>query len=138
MAIEYPGNAIPNAGFSTGNRTVDDELLVSSNGGFTQKGVTLKAGQGVLPLGTILARETTTKKYVKYAAGGANGAGTARGILRSTVDTGTDAAGQEYNNNIVQRGILNLTKIKAANPDVTDLTTILGARTDDVWNTFTF
>jgi hypothetical protein len=138
MAIEYPGNAIPNAGFRTGNRVVDDELLVSTNGGFTQKGVTLKAGQGILPLGTILARETASKKYVKYAAtGGAAGANVARGILRSTVDTGSDAAGQEYLNNIVIRGILNLTKVKTANSGV-DLATILGARTDDVWNTFTF
>jgi hypothetical protein len=64
------------------------ELLFSVNAGYTQRGVTLLGGQGVLPTGAILARESTSGCYVLYKSGGSNGVGTAVGILRDARDTG--------------------------------------------------
>jgi len=134
MAVEYVGNIIPAPGFWKGNTSDDPELLYST-ARFTQKGVTLAAGQGILPLGTVLAQRTTDKKWVKYDNGGSNGAGVARGVLRRGVDTGTDTEGHEYQGNIVISGILKLSHIKGADSAaVADL----NARTDDAFGTFTF
>lgn len=130
--VDYAGNAIPVPGFDRGASVADDELLYST-AGFTQKGVQLKSGQGVLLLGTVLARETDTKKYVKYASGGVNGTGTAVGILRKTLDTGA-VAGKEYFGNIVIAGILKLEKVSAANAG--GAPTVLGAVKNDVLGTF--
>lgn len=137
MAIEYPGNAIPAPGIFRGGQTVDDELLYSTEGGFTQKGVTLEPGQGVLPLGTILARKTSTKRYVKYVSGGADGAGTPRGFLRMTTNTGVAGETSVFQGNIVIVGLLKLAAVKYANSGVT-LTGILGGREDDVQGFFKF
>lgn len=134
MANEYVGNIIPAPGFWKGNESNDPELLFSS-ARFTQKGVTLAAGQGVLDIGTVLAQRTTDKKWVAYDNGGADGAGTARGFLRRGVDTGTDPAGHEYQGNIVISGILKLPLIKGLDAAaIADL----NARTDDVFDTLTF
>lgn len=72
MATEYPGNILVTPSFTKGNQSVDDELLYST-AGFSQKGVTLKAGQGVLLLGTALAQKTGDKKWYKYDDSGAAG-----------------------------------------------------------------
>lgn len=72
MTIEYPGNVLYSPNFTKGSSSVDDELLYST-AGFTQKGVTLKGGQGVLLLGTVLGRKTGDKKYYKYADDGSAG-----------------------------------------------------------------
>lgn len=138
MATEYPGNIIPAPGYRKGNVSTDDELL-NSTVGYTQKGVTLKAGQGVLKPGQILAYETTTKRYVKYASGGSNGTGTPSGFLRTGVDTGVDPLGQEYLGNIVIMGILNLDVISRANSgSIASAVTAFNARTDVNFRTFTF
>jgi len=138
MVTEYPGNAIPAPGYRKGNNTVDEELLYSTVG-YTQKGVTLKAGQGVLLLGTVLARETSTKRYVKYASGGANGTGEPVGVLRQTVDTGESASAPEYQNNVVIKGILQLAHMQRANSGtLTNAVTALNGRADSVLGTFTF
>ncbi len=108
MAFEYTGNAIPAPGYAKGNSTLDDELLFSTVG-YTQKGVTLKSGQGVLLLGTFIKQEASTKQYVKASAADAEG------VLRNTVDTGTDASDQTWLGNIVIMGLLKLAKVKAAN-----------------------
>ncbi len=52
-------------GYQIGGKTTDRELLASSNGGFTQDGVTLAVGQGVLAVGTPLYRfdDGTYGKY---------------------------------------------------------------------------
>lgn len=137
MADQY-GNSIPAPGLYKGTHFPDDELLVSTEGGFTQKGVTLKSGQGVLPLGTVLARQTSTKKYVKFVSGGADGSGTAVGVLRKTTDTGTDAAAPSFLANIVTNGILNLTKVSSANGGTSAiLTAFTGSRENTVLGTFT-
>lgn len=135
--VDYTGNAIPAAGINRGAHVPDDEILYSAVG-FTQKGVTLKPGQGVLKAGTALARETSTKLYVPFASGGSDGTGNAVGILRKTVDTGSDANGQTYLGNVILMGILKLDAISSANSGYTDVATALKARTDVVFGTFKF
>src|ERR1700761_3734135 len=63
------------------------ELLLSY-AGFTQRGVTLAGGQGVLPTGTILARHTASGKYFSYQPGATDGRQTPVGVLRDGRDTG--------------------------------------------------
>lgn len=130
MATEYYGNSIPAPGYARGQHTVDEELLFST-AGYTQKGVTLKPGQGVLLLGTLLKQDAATKQYVKATDN------TATGVLRSTTDTGTDPDGQVWMANIVLMGLLKLSKMQAANSGVT-LTNVLGARVDEVQGFFKF
>lgn len=141
MAQEFVGNVIPSPGYKKGNFANDEELLYST-AGYTQKGVTLEAGQGVLPLGTVLARKTDTKKYVKFVSGGGNGTGTAVGILRTSVDTGSLSPAQggvDIQNNIVIRGILKRQHVSSANGGTTNiLTAFTGSREDAVLGTFTF
>lgn len=135
--VDYTGNAIPAAGINRGAHVPDDEILYSTVG-FTQKGVTLKPGQGVLKAGTALARETSTKTYVKFVSGGSDGTGNAIGILRKTVDTGSAADGQAYLGNVILMGILKLASISTANGGTSDVATALSARTDTVFGTFKF
>jgi head decoration protein D len=133
MANEYVGNLIPSPGFYKGN-VLDDPELLYSYARFTQKGATLKAGQGVLKLGTVMAQLSTTKKWVAYDNGGSDGAGVARGVLRRGVDTGTDPAGPEYQGNIVISGILkNQLIVGSDSAAIADL----NARVDDALDTFT-
>lgn len=130
---EYPGNAIPSPGYASGTHTVDDELLFSTVG-YTQKGVTLKPGQGVLLLGTVLKQDASTKQYVKVSGGDeAN----AEGLLRQTTDTGTDANGQVWQANIVLTGLAKLPKVQSANSGVT-LTSVLDGRVNSVIGFFKF
>lgn len=134
MAMEYVGNIIPAPGFWKGNTLEDPELLYST-ARFTQKGVTLAAGQGPLAIGTLLAQRTTDKKWVKYDNAGADGADVCRGVLRRGVDTGASAEEHEYQGNIVISGILKLALVKDVDAAaVADL----NARTDDAFGTFTF
>lgn len=88
--------------------------LLKSYARFTQFGVTLAGGQGVLPTGCVLGRQTSTKKYFLYQASQNDGRQVALGVLRDGRDTGgtgspsgklsTDTLG-----NIVVGGILDLT-----------------------------
>lgn len=132
--VDYPGNAIPAAGINRGPHVPDDEILYSYVG-FTQKGVTLAAGQGVLQAGTAIARRASDKTWIKYTGSGTEGT---PGILRKTVDTGTDEDGQKYLGNIVIAGILKLGAISTANGGVTDIAEAIGATTDVVFGTFKF
>lgn len=134
MAVELPGNAIPAPGYRRGNVSVDTEIMYDM-AGYTQKGVTLTAGQGILPAGTVLGRVTATKKWSVYNNALSNGVEVARGVLRQAVDTGTDADADSFQGNIVIQGILKLDKVSGADSAaITDL----NARTDTVLNTFTF
>jgi len=135
--VDYAGNAIPAAGITRGDHVNDDEILYSTVG-YTQKGVTLAAGQGLLLAGTVLARRTSDKLYVKFVSGGSGGAGTAVGVLRKTVETGASSSDQKYMGNVVITGILKLSKISAANGGSSDAKTALSAVTDDVFGTFKF
>lgn len=76
------------------------ELLLST-AGFTQRGVTLAAGQGVLPTGTVIARHTASGKYFAYMSGASDGRQVALGVLRDARDTGGSGAASlaAYNSN---------------------------------------
>lgn len=130
--MEYTGNAIPAPGYRSGGGVIDDELLFSTEGGFTQKGVTLKPGQGVLLLGSLLTQDSATKQYVKGTVSNATG------ILRQSVDTGTDEDGQVWQGNIVLTGLLKLSKVSAANSGQDVTAGVLGSRVDAVQGFFKF
>ncbi len=135
--IPTPTNAGTIKQFGTGGGPVaaplDQELLYSTVG-YTQKGVTLAGGQGILPIGTVLGRKTADKKYYVYSSGASDGTQTARGILRNAADLGS-AGAPDQQGNIVIRGILRLSLVSGA--DSGALVT-LEARTDAVLDTFTF
>jgi len=99
--------------------------------GYTQKGVTIAAGQGILPIGTVLGRKTSDKKYYVYNNGASNGVEVARGVLRRPVDT----TGGDQLANIVIKGILKNSLVSGA--DAAALVD-LNARQDTVLDTFTF
>jgi Bacteriophage lambda head decoration protein D len=63
------------------------ELLLSM-AGYTQRGVTLAAGQGVLPTGCVIARHAGSGKYFAYNAAATDGRQTPVGVLRDARDTG--------------------------------------------------
>lgn len=130
--VDQTGNAIPVTGFTIGPSVPDEEILYSTVG-FTQKGVTLAAGQGKLQAGTVLARRTSTNFYEKYNSAGSDGLNVAVGILRKSVETGSDANGQKYNANIVIAGIMKLKSISSANAGVPS---VLSAVTNSVLGTF--
>jgi hypothetical protein len=62
--------------------------LMLSMAGYTQRGVTFAAGQGVLPTGCIIARHTASGRYFAYNPGASDGRGVALGVLRDARDTG--------------------------------------------------
>jgi hypothetical protein len=90
------GNVLRPPGTGSTPEVKGDEIL-ASYARFTQKGRTFKAdatagpdNDGILPAGTVVARETATKKYVAYDGAGAGGAETAKGILRTAIDVSTE------------------------------------------------
>ena len=128
MATAY--HYIPVPGITGGSDYTSPEILYST-AGHTQKGVTIAAGQGILPAGTVLGRKTSDKKYYVYSNAAGDGRETARGVLRRGVDT----TGRDQLSNIVIAGILKLDHVSGA--DAAALTE-LGAVTDTVRNTFKF
>jgi hypothetical protein len=134
MATQYqklpvPGFVNPTADY------VDPEILYST-AGFTQKGVTIGSGQGVLAAGTVLGQKTADKKYYAYNDANSNGTEVARGVLRRAVDTGnTVSAANDQVSNIVIQGILKYPMLVGLdNPAATDL----GGVIDLVRGTFKF
>jgi hypothetical protein len=134
MAIEYPGNAIPAPGFVVGNSTSDLELLYST-AKFTQKGVSLKPGQGIIPLGTVLGQVTATKQWVVYSSGAGDGSQNPVGLLRQTVDTGVAGSTQVFQNNIVISGIVKNSLVSGADANAI---TKLGAVVKTAIDAFSF
>lgn len=132
MTINQYGNSMPGPGYATTGSTVDDELMYSMIG-YTQKGVTLKPGQGVLLLGSFLAKDAATKMYVAAPAGT-----NAEGVLRQTTDTGLDINGQRWQANIVLMGLLKLAKVAAANSSGLTLTNVLSAKVNTTMGFFKF
>jgi hypothetical protein len=122
---------IPSPSFTSPTHSYAPTEILYSTAGFTQKGVTLAAGQGILPAGTVLAQNTTTKRYVVYVNGGSTGTGTPVGILRRAADTSTG----EQQANIVIQGILKLALVSGADSAAI---TSLNARTSAALGTFTF
>lgn len=70
--VEYPGNIVPAPSYTKYPLSVDDELMYSMKA-FSQTGGTVKAGQGVLLLGTVMAQKGGDKKWYKYDDSGAAG-----------------------------------------------------------------
>lgn len=129
MATAY--QKIPVPGFTSPTSTFTDPEILYSTVGFTQKGVTIAAGQGILPAGTVLARKTSDKKYYVYNNAGSGGLDVARGVLRRAVDT----AGGDQLSNIVVAGILKNSLVSGADSGAL---TDLGATVDSVRDTFKF
>ncbi len=129
MATVY--QKIPVPGFTSPTKDFTDPEILYSTVGYTQKGVTLAGGQGILPAGTVLARKTSDKKYYVYNNSGSGGLDTARGVLRRAVDT---TSGDQLSN-IVIAGILKNSLLSGA--DSAALTD-LGATVDTVRDTFKF
>ena len=140
MAYEYMGNTIPAPGLSINNPSSFDPELKYSTVGYSQKGGTIRGGQGVLLLGTVLARQISTKQWVKYDANGSDGANVAAGILRKTIDTGTGASvAGKFEGNIAFRGSLKYNLVSSANgAGLAAAVTALGAKTNPTLNIFTF
>jgi len=86
--------------------------ILASYARFTQKGVTIKGGQGLLAAGTVLGRETSTKKYLAYNdSNSPAGIGVARGVLRENVETGTGGTAKDKLGNIIMSGIVKYSKL---------------------------
>jgi len=125
---------IPVPGFTSPTGTFADPELLYSTAGFTQKGVTIAGGQGILPAGTVLGRKTADKKYYVYSNVASDGREVARGVLRRGVDTGA-AGSPDQLSNIVIQGILKLSMVSGA--DAAALVD-LNASADTVLGTFKF
>ena len=101
--------------------------LLASTVAVKQRGVTLAGGQGVVPTGCVIARNTTTGKYVPYTGvGGSNGTNVPQGVLRDGRDTGgtSSPAGKpstDCQGNLVYGGTLNLAALSGT--DVANLVT---------------
>jgi hypothetical protein len=132
MATQYA--KIPVPGFTSPTATYTDPEILYSTAGWTQKGVTLAGGQGVLAAGTVLGQKTSDKKYYAYSNANSNGTEVARGVLRNPVDTGAAGSADQLGNLVIQ-GILKLSMITGA--DAAALTD-LGAITDTVRGTLKF
>lgn len=132
MATKYQN--IPAPGYISPTADYTDPEILYSAIGYTQKGVTLAGGQGVIPAGTVLGRKTADKKYYPYANANTDGTQTAVGVLRRAVDTGAAGAPDQLGN-IVIAGILKNAMVLGA--DAAALTD-LGATVDSVLGTFKF
>ena len=128
------GNVLLPPGLSVISEVKGDEIL-ASYARFTQKGYTIKSGQGIIPAGTVMYRETSSKKYVIQNSGN----GLARGILRKAVDTGASGAGADRLGNLVLSGIVKLSLMKdslgaaigsGSTPTLASVTSDLNARSD--------
>ncbi len=134
MAAQYQKLPVP--GFTNPTADYIDPEILYSTVGFTQKGVTLGSGVGVLPAGTVLGQKTSDKKYYPYDNSKGDGTQVARGVLRRPVDTGTVAnTANDQGSNMVIAGILKWGLVVGA--DAAALTD-LGATVDTVRGTFKF
>lgn len=139
MTSSFPNLPVPSATtvtstFGTGgsDQTSSQDLeLLYSTAGFTQKGCTIAAGQGILPIGCVLGRKTSDKKYYVYNNSASDGTQVARGVLRRAVNT---AAGDQLANIVIQ-GILKNDLVSGADSGAL---TDLGAVVDSVRGTFKF
>ncbi len=131
MATQYQKLPVP--GFTNPIADYVDPEILYSTVGFTQKGVTLGSGQGVLAAGTVLGMRTSDKKYYAYDNSKGDGTQVARGVLRRPCDTGGSvSAANDQVSNIVIAGILKWNMVVGA--DAAALTD-LGATVDTVRGT---
>ena len=91
------GNILDPPGFKVVAEVKPGDILYALGHGIIKKGVTLLSGQGVIAAGTVIARQTASKKYVVYNNAGSGGAEVADGILAEAVDTASgDKLGNVY------------------------------------------
>ena len=102
------GNVLVAPGFGSRSEAGTRELMYSMKG-YTQKGVTLKSGQGLLPAGTPLVR-SGEGDYAAATVSGGTVTGTVEGFLRQATDTGTagDPANPQKMGNIVLFGAIKV------------------------------
>lgn len=117
------------------------ELLASTEG-YTQRGVILAAGQGILPTGTVLAQYTgggNQYQYGVYVNGGSNGLGVPVGFLRNGVDTGgaSGTPAQQVAGLLVYRGIVNYAVTSGLDANAM-IQANLNGRVDAATNVFIF
>lgn len=125
--------------------------LLKSYARFTQRGVTLAGGQGVIATGTVLAQNASDGKYYVYAAAGSGGKQNALGVLRDQRDTTPNGTSTDCLGNLVISGVLDLallsgtdttSKVSAAlggiGSGTTGVITQLNARVDSVNGLFIF
>jgi hypothetical protein len=117
-SVEYPGNAIPAPGYAKGGQ-IHRRGTALQHGRLHPEGRHAEEGQGVLPLGTFLKQDATTKQYVKTTD-----PAEVQGVLRQTTDTGTSTDERAFLGNIVLR-LPEVVHVTAANSGVT-LTSVLG------------
>jgi hypothetical protein len=134
MATQYVGNVLHDPSFVTGDTQSDVEIL-SSMRGYTQVGVHLAPGQGVILTGTVLGQVTATKLYKVYASGSGDGSQNPSGVLRKSVDTGTVTTVGPFQANMLIAGILKNSLVSGADANAI---TKLNARADTATNVFTF
>jgi hypothetical protein len=132
MTTNAYGNVLETPGHSQVAEVKPGDILAAYGAGILKKGVTVKTGQGVLAAGTVLGRETATKKYLAYDnANSPAGIGVARGVLMESVDT---SDGDKLVN-IIYGGTLKLSKLTGLDSNaITDL----NGRTDAERDWFIF
>lgn len=129
------GNVLKVPGTGSVAEVKSDEIL-GSYARFTQKGLTLKMGSGVLEAGTLLKLSSTAKKY----EGATATTDTIVGVLRKAVDT----TKSDMLANYVSSGIVKTDKLKYANGtavaagDLAAVATALNGRIDTVHNYLVF
>lgn len=134
MATQY--QTLPVPGFVSPTADYTDPEILYSGVGFSQDGVTIGSGQGVLAAGTVIGQKTADKKYYAYNNANADGTQVARGILRRPVDTGTVVlTANDQVSNIVYKGTLKYNLLVGL--DAAALTD-LGMTVDTVRNTAKF
>jgi len=112
--VDATGNILEVPGTSQVAEVKPGDVLASYSPPPLIKGGTVKAGQGLIAAGTLMALEVSSKKYVKYVGGGT--ADPAVGVLYEAVDTGSGGAPPAGTNkdrlgNIIMRGTVKLDKL---------------------------
>lgn len=121
---------IPVPGQDDGPTQPDEDEILYSTAGYTQRGIEVESGQTILT-GTVMARQTSTGFYAPYNAAGTDGLNVARGVLHLSLDT---TRGRQLADLIV-RGALRLSVMKGLD---TAATTQLGGVVNSIQNTFRF
>jgi hypothetical protein len=103
---------------------VKGEEVLASYARFTQKGLTIKSGAGVLKAGTLLKTSSTAKKYDGVAD--SSGIANTIGILRKPVDASSTDMLASY-------GLSGV--VKASMPCYADGTPVASTEYDDVATT---
>ena len=119
------GDVLIAPGFGTQSEAASDEIMYSMQG-YTQKGVTLKSGQGVVYAGSLLKRDTDGTYIVAAAADTG-----IEGFLRQATNTSTDADMQPRKlGNIVLMGAVKVLPTATYAAAGAQVATALGGRYD--------